>query len=118
MKTHLKKLIAKGQTEKAIEQLTQLSINDRTLSNEIISLSGRFHQYQRDRLDQIRNQDQLDVEFNRINQKVLDIIERLPATAKWGARQSRGLLGLSGIYRFDFYDRIFPASGEGAAKNR
>ncbi len=97
MKAQLKKLIAKGQTEKAIEQLTKLSINDRTLSNEIISLSGRFHQYQRDRLDQIKNQDHLDVEFNRINQKVLGIIERLPATTKLVARQSRGLLSLSVI---------------------
>ena len=95
MKTQLKKLIAKGETEKAISQLTQLSINDRTLSHEIISLSGRFHQYQRDRLDQIKSQDHLDVEFNRMNQKALDIIERLPADVKLGAMQNKGLLSLS-----------------------
>lgn len=95
LKTHLKKLIAKGQTERAIEHLMQLSLNDRILSNEIISLSGRYHQYQRDRLDQIKSQDHLDVEFNRINQKVLDIIERLPADIKLRAKQNRGLLSLS-----------------------
>ncbi|NET31444.1 MAG: hypothetical protein F6K19_05510 [Cyanothece sp. SIO1E1] len=95
LKTHLKKLIAKGQTERVIEQLTQLSLNDRILSNEVISLSGRYHQYQRDRLDQIKSQDHLDVEFNRINQKVLDIIERLPSDVKLGATQNKGLLSLS-----------------------
>ena len=95
MKTHLKKLIAKGQTEKAIEQLTQLSLSDRTLSNEIITLSGRFHQHQRDRLDKIKSLDYLDVEFNRINQKTLDIIERLPATAKLSSQRNVGLLTLS-----------------------
>lgn len=95
LKTHLKKLIAKGQTEKVIEQLTKLSIGDRTLSNEIIALSGRYHQHQRDRLDKIKSIDYLDVEFNRINQKTLDIIERLPANAKQGSAKNARWLTLS-----------------------
>ncbi|MBX2874969.1 MAG: hypothetical protein KTR30_22790 [Saprospiraceae bacterium] len=94
MKTHLKKLIARGQTEKAIAQLTQLSMNDQTLSNEIIVLSGRYHQHQRERLDKIQSQDYLDVEFNRINQKALHIIERLPANAKLGSQRKLWPLAL------------------------
>lgn len=94
MKTHLKKLVAKGQTEKAIAQLTQLSLPDQALANEIIALSGRYHKHQRDRLDKIQNQDYLDVEFNRINQKLLNIIEQLPNDARLPSKHKVGLLSL------------------------
>ncbi len=81
MKQHLRTLIATGKTKQAIQQLLNYTqtLSDQDLQQEIIMQSARFEDYQKaNRLGTSTAEDNR-LSQARINQALLDIIDRLPA---------------------------------------
>lgn len=78
-KQNLKNLIAKGKSEKAIDQLLELSPRlDKDLREEIFIQSARFKTYQREKRQGSSSKEELHVTLLQITHALIGIIEELP----------------------------------------
>lgn len=115
MKVYIKRLIANGRTEKAIQELLQITSNldDQEFHREIVVQSGRFKDYQKRHREGKSNPEQL----NQINFALLQILDELPqdiypksGKRAWiiGALVVLGILGAITI--FNQYTREIPTA--------
>lgn len=77
MKQTLRQLIAKGKTKEVIAELMHLTAYDIDLNNEVNILSARFTKYKTQYHLGLEDSALLNIESNRINNALLDIIDRL-----------------------------------------
>lgn len=70
-------MIAKGETATAIEFLLKLSNEDKSINREIHQLSARFNTYKKEKNRGTASKEQLDIDLNRINAAILDLIEQI-----------------------------------------
>ena len=84
MKEKLQHFIALGHTAEAIQQLRALSpaLED-NLKAEILLQSARFETYSRDKRKGTLSQEEENLQLARINDALLEIIQRLPAEIPW-----------------------------------
>ena len=80
MKQTLRNLIADGKTDKVIAELRQLTASDADLNNEVNIMAARFTKYKTQYHLGLEDATPLDIELNKINNALLDIIDRLPAS--------------------------------------
>ena len=82
-KQTLQKLIAEGKTKQAIEHLLTLreSLPDSDLRQQILMLSGRFEQYNKDRNLDLSSTEEQSHSIAKINKALLDLIDKLPGEA-------------------------------------
>jgi len=78
MKAKLTSTLSKGKTRQVIEDLLPLSTFDPDLHDEAVALSARFQKYLREKNGGTKDVADLDIELNRINSALLDLIGRLP----------------------------------------
>lgn len=84
---NLKELIAKGKTEKTIEQLLKLLPQlDKDLQEDILMQSAKFTTYQKEKHQGTASNEELDIKLNRINNALLEIIHQLPQESQVIAR--------------------------------
>jgi hypothetical protein len=77
MKQTLKNLIADGKTKQALDQLRQLHIADTDLNAEVVQVSARFAQYERQQRMGVEDPSVLGIELRKINSALLSVIDRL-----------------------------------------
>ena len=78
MKQTLRDLIADGKTAKVIAELRRLTASDTDLNNEINLIANRFTTFERQQRLGLEDPSVLNIESNKINTALLDIIDRLP----------------------------------------
>jgi Effector-associated domain 11 len=83
MKQTLRNLIADGKTAKVIAELRQLTTSDADLNNEVNIIAARFTKYKTQYHLGLEDSTPLNIELNKINNALLDIIDRLPANREW-----------------------------------
>ncbi len=85
-KNRLKRLLADGDTRQAIESLLQIteSERDKRLYNEAIHQSSRYQQAKQQEISGASGPGELRIEYSRIHQALLDIIDRLPESPTAG----------------------------------
>jgi len=83
-KKKIQNLIAEARTEEALVQLRSFNYSDRDLRNQINLLSARFTKNKKQRLLGITDDRELNVELNKINAALLEVVEGLEnATETW-----------------------------------
>ncbi len=80
MKQTLRNLIADGKTAKAIAELRRLTTSDPDLNTEINLIANRFATFERQLRLGLEDPSVLNIESNKINTALLDIIDRLSAS--------------------------------------
>jgi regulator of replication initiation timing len=78
MKQHLRSLLANGNTRQVIDQLLQATQQLPDLHNEVVQISARFAQMERQNRLGTEAHDTLTIERNKINAALLEIIGQLP----------------------------------------
>ena len=78
MKQTLRDLIADGKTAKVIAELRRLTASDTDLNNEINLIANRFTTFERQQRLGLEDTSALNIESNKINTALLDIIDRFP----------------------------------------
>jgi hypothetical protein len=82
MNQSLRAALAQGKTEAVIAELLERSTHDDDLHNQVVALSARYAQYEKQYLGNLEEASVLNIELNKINAAVLDIIDQLdPAPA-------------------------------------
>jgi Effector-associated domain 11 len=79
MKQTLRQLIAEGKTKQALDNLRQLNLADADLNAEVVQLSARFSQYERQQRMGVEDPSVLGIELRKINSALLSVIDGLPA---------------------------------------
>lgn len=119
----LRAVLAQGKTKQVIAELLKLTTHDADLHNQVVQLSARFAQYERQKLGNLESSSVLGIELNNINVTALAIIDELeetnpvsnnPSTFSWtkwtGLNDVKSwvalLAGLAGIltFYFKYYD--------------
>ena len=77
MNNQLRAAIAQGKTKQVIAKLLTLTTSDPDLHNQVLHLSARFAQYEKQKLGNLEDSSVLGIELNRINHSTLAIIEEL-----------------------------------------
>ena len=77
MKQTLQNLLADGKTKQALDQLRQLHIADTDLNAEVVQVSARFAQYERQQRMGVEDPSVLGIELRKINSALLSVIDRL-----------------------------------------
>ena len=77
MKQTLQNLLAEGKTKQAIAQLRQITTYDTDLQAEVVQLSARFTEYERQKRMDIEDPSVLRIELAKINNALLSVIDRL-----------------------------------------
>ncbi len=77
MKQILRNLIAESKTKEVIAELRRLTTSDRDLNNEINIMAARFTKYKTQYHLGLEDTTPLNIELNKINNALLDIIDRL-----------------------------------------
>lgn len=77
MKRPLREALAKGKTKQVITELLVLTIHYTDLHNQVIQLSTRFDEYEKQKLGKIETHSELGIELNKINNTALAIIDKL-----------------------------------------
>ena len=77
MKQTLQNLLAEGKTKQVIAQLMQLSTHDTDLKAEVVQLSARYAEYERQKRMGLEDPSVLGIELNKINNALLSIIGQL-----------------------------------------
>ena len=77
MKQTLQNLLAEGKTKQAIAELMQLSTHDTDLKAEVVQLSARYAEYERQKRMGLEDPSVLGIELNKINNALLSIIGQL-----------------------------------------
>lgn len=77
MKQTLQNLLAEGKTKQAIAELMQLSTHDTDLKAEVVQLSARYAEYERQKRMGLEDPSVLGIELNKINNALLSVIDRL-----------------------------------------
>ncbi len=81
----LKNLLAEGKTAKLISSLlAHTKSHDADLHNDVLQLSARFAEYQREKYANTEGFDPLSIERNKINAALLFVIDKLPDTLEEG----------------------------------
>lgn len=78
IKLNLKSLISNGNTDAVINDLKTLPIDDKDLSDNIILISAKYNRYSIDLLKNILDMETASTEINKINNLLLQIIDKLP----------------------------------------
>lgn len=80
LKTDLRALIAKSETDLALQKLLQLSgeLNDADLRDEVLLQSARYQEYTKGQRLGITSQEDQQIAIARINQALIEIIANLP----------------------------------------
>jgi len=73
----IKKLIANGNTEKAIELLVFITKNDKEFQDDAVLLSSRFHSNEKALLIGTITRQEANLEFTRINRGVLYMANKI-----------------------------------------
>lgn len=73
----LRATLAKGKTKAVIAELLTHTAHDSDLHNQVVQLSARFAQYEKQKLGNLEAPEVLGVELNKINQTALAIINEL-----------------------------------------
>lgn len=73
----IERLVAKGDTQKALKELNQFPATtlDPALKNQLILLTAQWHHYQQGQLENIKPNNELNKELNRINKAILSILQ-------------------------------------------
>jgi hypothetical protein len=117
VKANLRNLLAEGNTREVLEQLKHLTNSDIDLQEDAISLSARYQKYLREKHRNTLDTQSLDMELNRINAAILNLIEKLPidspfAKKKWSWERIALILGIfaavAGITGYTMKDFFFP----------
>ncbi|MEI7587142.1 hypothetical protein [Runella sp.] len=115
----LRTALAQGKTKQVIAELLKLTTHDADLHNQVVQLSARFAQYERQQLGNLESSSVLGIELNKINVTVMAIIDELEESnpisvgfskfswTKWtGLNDVKSwvalLAGLAGILTFYF----------------
>lgn len=77
MNNSLRAALAQGKTEAVIAELLQRSTHDADLHNQVVALSARYALYERQYLGNLEDPSELNIELNKINAAVLDILDQL-----------------------------------------
>ncbi len=77
MKQALQNLLAEGKTKQVIAQLMQLTIHDTDLKAEVVQLSARYAEYERQKCMGLEDPSVLSIELNKINSALLSLIGQL-----------------------------------------
>lgn len=84
-KTELKELISAGRTEKAISRLLEITSNT-DWYNEVIQQSAKYEQYQQLKRQGTQSTSDLNVAISRINESLLQIIDKLPSSSEFNEK--------------------------------
>ncbi len=73
----IEKLVAKGETQNALKELNQFPSTklDPALKNQLILLTAQWHHYQRGQVENIKPNNELNKELNRINKAILSVLQ-------------------------------------------
>ena len=77
MKQTLQNLLAEGKTKQVIAELMQLHTDDTDLKAEIVQLSARYAEYDRQKRMDIEDPSVLSIELNKINNALLSVMSQL-----------------------------------------
>ena len=77
MKQTLQNLLAEGKTKQVIAELMQVSTDDTDLKAEIVQLSARYAEYERQKRMDVQDPSVLGNELNKINSALLSVIGQL-----------------------------------------
>lgn len=80
IKQSLRAALAEGKTKAVIAKLLTLTTQDADLHNQVVQLSARFAQYEKQKLGDLENPALLGIELNKINMSALAIIDDLKET--------------------------------------
>ena len=104
MKQTLQNLLADGKTKQVIDQLRQVTQHDADLHNEVLQLSARFEELERQNRLGLSDSANISLERNRINNALLSVVNRLDGRStpsvlrskKW-LKMGAGLIAAIGI---------------------
>jgi Effector-associated domain 11 len=104
MKQTLQNLLAEGKTKQVIDLLREVTKQDTDLHGEVLQLSARFEEMERQNRLNISETANINLERNRINNALLSVVNRLDDTStpsvltskKW-LKIGAGLVALIGI---------------------
>jgi len=96
----LRAALAKGKTKQVITELRALTVGNADLHNQVIQLSARYTNYEKQKLGDLENPSVLGIELNKINNAALAIIDELeektPHSISKGFFAKKRLLWLGG----------------------
>ena len=81
MKQTLQNLLAEGKTKQVIDQLRQVTQKDTDLHDEVLQLSARFEEIERQNRMGLSDSANISLERNRINNALLSVVNRLDGTS-------------------------------------
>jgi wobble nucleotide-excising tRNase len=79
-KNIIKKLIAEGRTGEAINMLNATVFNDKEIEHQVIAVSARFKNFEKEKHGNLADISILNTELNKINQTLLHIIASISET--------------------------------------
>ena len=126
IKNELRTLIAQGKTRKAIKQLLRITgkLEDKDLYNDVVFQSSRYEEYLKNKMKGTLSNEALDIALGRVNEALLEIIDRLPDEAKafsfnttqlvgWGILGALIVIAIVFIPQLQVFQGIFGQASKG-----
>ena len=80
----LRAALAQGKTKQVISELLAITRSNTELHSQVIQLSARYTNYERQKLGNLEDPSVLSIELNKINNTALAIIDELDTSASAG----------------------------------
>ncbi len=93
----LRAALAQGKTKQVISELLAITRSNTELHSQVIQLSARYTNYERQKLGNLEDPSVLSIELNKINNTALAIIDELDTSTSEGFFTKKRLLWLGGI---------------------